>query len=58
MNARKIRWAGRNTLDDSVQFFDELSPQTEALQLIPLAHFQRLVFGLRPQDNFQRHVQP
>jgi hypothetical protein len=36
----------------------ELSHQAEALRLIPLAHFQRLVFGLWPEDNFQRHVQP
>ena len=46
MHARKMKWAGCNALDDSVQFFAELSPQTEALRLIPLARFQRLVFGL------------
>jgi hypothetical protein len=58
MNARKMKWTGRSALDDSVQFFGELSPQTEALRLIPLAHIQRLVFGLWPEDNCQRHVQP
>ena len=57
-NPRKMKGTGRNALDDSVQFFAELSPQTDALRLIPLAHFQRLVFGLWPEDNFQRHVQP
>jgi hypothetical protein len=31
MNAWKMKWTGRNALDDSVQFFVELSAQTEAL---------------------------
>jgi hypothetical protein len=58
MNARKLKWTDRDALDDPVQLFAELAPQTEALRLVPPAHFQHFVFGLWPEDNFQRHIQP
>ena len=55
MNARKVKRTGRNAFDDSVQLLAELSPQAETPGLIPLAHFECLVFGLWPEDNVQRH---
>jgi len=55
MNARKVKRTGRNAFDDSVQLLAELSPQAETPGLIPLAHFECLVFGLWPEDNVQCH---
>jgi len=42
-------------LDDRADEAGSLTSAVHLLRLIPLAHFQRLVFGLWPEDNFQRH---
>jgi len=53
-------WKGQRALrdarDENVHRLAELLPETRTPRFVPLAHFQHLVFGLRPEDDIARHV--
>lgn len=53
VNAREDERTVGNAVDHSIQLLAELPPQVGTLRLVPLTHFNRLVFSFRPEDDFQ-----
>lgn len=58
MRARKGERIRRDARDEGVHGLAKLLPEPGAPRLVPLAHLNRLVFGLRPKDDSKRHTQP
>ena len=55
VDARKGKWAGRDTCNQDVECLAEFSPKPRTPRLVPPAHFKRFVLSLGPEDDFERH---
>lgn len=55
MNTRKDKWIERDVRDKAIQRLAKLPTETGTARFVPVAHFERFVFGLWPEDDSGRH---